>query len=47
LWRGVEEPVLSVAEGTPAMLISPMQFGAVQPPSPHPGRLGMEVDYSA
>jgi hypothetical protein len=23
LWRGVEEPVLSVAEGTPAMLISP------------------------
>jgi hypothetical protein len=26
LWRGVEEPVLSVAEGTSAMLILPMLF---------------------
>jgi hypothetical protein len=33
LWRGVEEPVLSVAEGTPAVLISPMLFRAFQPPS--------------
>ena len=35
LWRGVEEPVLSVAEGTSALLISPMPFGAFQPPRPH------------
>jgi hypothetical protein len=34
LWRGVEEPVLSVAEGTPAMLILPMLFGAFPPPMP-------------
>src|ERR1700733_7786137 len=27
LWRGVEEPVLSVAEGTPAVLTLPMLFG--------------------
>ncbi len=33
-WRGVEEPVLSVAEGTPRMLILPMPFGAFQPPKP-------------
>src|SRR5271163_2548911 len=35
LWRGVEEPVLRVAEGTPAVLILPMLLGAFQPPSPH------------
>ena len=35
LARGVEESVLSVAEGTPALLILPMLFGAFQPPSPH------------
>jgi hypothetical protein len=34
LWRGVEEPVLSVAEGTSAVLILPMPFGAFQPPKP-------------
>jgi hypothetical protein len=34
LWRAVEEPVLSVAEGTPAVLILPMPFGALQPPRP-------------
>jgi hypothetical protein len=34
LWRGVEEPVLSVAEGTSAVLILPMLFGAFQPPGP-------------
>ncbi len=28
LWRGVEEPVLSVAEGTLAVLILPMLLGA-------------------
>jgi hypothetical protein len=32
LWRAVEEPVLSGVEGTPALLISPMRFGAFQPP---------------
>ena len=32
LWRGVEEPVLSVAEGTPAVLIFTMRPGAFQPP---------------
>jgi hypothetical protein len=35
LWRGVEEPVLSVAEGTPAVVILPMLLGAFQPPSRH------------
>jgi hypothetical protein len=28
LWRGVEEPVPSAAEGTPAVLVSPMLLGA-------------------
>ena len=32
LWRGVEEPVLSVAEGTSAVLILSMQLGAFRPP---------------
>jgi hypothetical protein len=32
LWRGVEEPVLSVAEGTSALLILPMLLGAFRPP---------------
>jgi hypothetical protein len=32
LSRGVEEPVPSVAEGTPAVLIFPMLLGAFQPP---------------
>jgi hypothetical protein len=44
--RGVEEPVLSVAEGTSAMLILPMLFGAFQPPSPHrffPGAKNREL----
>jgi hypothetical protein len=35
LGRGVEEPVLSGAEGTPALLIYPMLLRAFQPPSPH------------
>jgi hypothetical protein len=34
LWRGVEEPVPSVAEGTPAVLILPMQFRPFRPPKP-------------
>jgi hypothetical protein len=34
LWRGVEEPVLSVAEGTSALLNLPMLFEAFQPPKP-------------
>jgi hypothetical protein len=34
LWRGVEEPVLSVAEGTSAVLILPMLLGAFRPPKP-------------
>ena len=34
LWRGAEEPVLSVAEGTSAVLIFPILFGAFQLPSP-------------
>ena len=34
LWRGVEEPVLSVAEGTSAVLISPMLLRAFRPPKP-------------
>jgi hypothetical protein len=34
LWRGVEEPVLSVAEGTSAVLIFPMLFRAFRPPKP-------------
>jgi hypothetical protein len=33
LWRGVEEPVPNVAEGTPAVLIFPMPLGAFQPPN--------------
>src|SRR6266700_960659 len=33
-WRGVEEPVLSVAEGTPKMLILSMLFGAFRLPKP-------------
>ena len=37
LWRAVEEPVLSVAEGTPAVLILPMPFGAFRRPKPAPG----------
>jgi hypothetical protein len=37
LWRGVEEPVPSVAEGTSAVLIFPMLLGAFQPPSPMTG----------
>ena len=35
LWRGVEEPVLSVAEGTSAVLVLLMLFEAFQPPSPY------------
>jgi hypothetical protein len=31
LWRGVEEPVLSVAEGTSAVFILPMLLGAFRP----------------
>jgi hypothetical protein len=34
LWRGVKEPVLSVAEGTSAGLNLPMLLGALQPPKP-------------
>ena len=34
LWRGVEEPVPSAAEGTSAVLIFPMLFGAFRPPKP-------------
>jgi hypothetical protein len=34
LWRGVEEPVLTVAEGTSAVLILPMLLGAFRPPKP-------------
>jgi hypothetical protein len=34
LWRGVEEPVLSGVEGTSAVLILPMLFGAFRPPKP-------------
>jgi hypothetical protein len=34
LWRGVEEPVPRVAEGTSAVLISPMLLGAFRPPKP-------------
>ena len=37
LWRVAEEPVLSVAEGTSAVLIFPMLLGAFQPPSPMTG----------
>ena len=33
LWRGVED--LALAEGTSAVLMLPMLFGAFQPPSPH------------
>jgi hypothetical protein len=32
LWRGVEEPVLSEAEGTSAVLNLPMLLGAFRPP---------------
>ena len=34
LWRGVEEPVLSVAEGTSAVPILPVLLGALRPPKP-------------
>jgi hypothetical protein len=34
LWRGVEEPVPRVAEGTSAVLILPMLFGVFRPPKP-------------
>jgi hypothetical protein len=34
VWRGVEEPVLSVAEGTSEMLIWSPLFGAFQPLGP-------------
>jgi hypothetical protein len=37
LGRGVEEPVLSVAEGTPRALILLMPFVPFQPPKPAPG----------
>ena len=37
LWRGVEEPVLSVAEGTPTVFLLPMLLGDFQPPKPTPG----------
>ena len=35
LWRGVEEPVLSVAEGTSAVLIFTLTVRSFQPPNPH------------
>ena len=35
LWRGVEEPVLSVAEGTSAVLIFTHIVRSFQPPNPH------------
>ena len=35
LWRGVEEPVPNVAEGTSTMVNLPMLLRAFQPPSPH------------
>jgi hypothetical protein len=34
LWRGVEEPVPSVAEGTPGAPILPTPFGLFRPPKP-------------
>jgi hypothetical protein len=34
LVRAVEEPVLSAAEGTPAVHNLPMLFGAFRPPKP-------------
>src|ERR1700743_2446078 len=34
LWRGVEEPVPSEAEGTSAVLILPMLLGPFRPPKP-------------
>ena len=37
LWRAVEEPVPSVAEGTPAVLRLRMLFKAFRPPKPDPG----------
>jgi hypothetical protein len=37
LRRGVEEPVLSVAEGIPRVLILLMPFAPFQPPKPAPG----------
>ena len=42
LERGVEEPVLSVAEGTPAMLVSRMLLGAFEPLKPAPDGLNRE-----
>jgi hypothetical protein len=41
LWRGVEEPVLSVAEGTSAVLILSMLFGAFRPQMSAAGRSKM------
>jgi hypothetical protein len=38
LWRGVEEPVPSVAEGTSAVLILTMLFRAFRPPKPDNNR---------
>ena len=37
--RGVEEPVLSVAEGTPGLLVLPMPFVPFPTPKPVPGGL--------
>ena len=37
LWRGVEEPVPSVAEGTSAVPILHMLLGAFRPPKRGPG----------
>ena len=34
LWRGVEEPLPSVAEGTSALLNLPMLLGTFRPPTP-------------
>jgi hypothetical protein len=34
LWRGAEEPVPNVAEGTSAVLILPVLFGAFRQPKP-------------
>src|SRR6202044_1488143 len=41
LWRGVEEPVLSVAEGTSAVLILSMLFKAFRPQMSAAGRSKM------
>jgi hypothetical protein len=37
LWRGVEEPVPSVAEGTPRVLTLLVPFAPFQPPKPAHG----------